>query len=167
MTKLYKYVFGIILLSAISYGGYAQNLRSNQQRKLQQKNFAAPAATKVTRQQNLGLSKIQVVKEAFLKEELGLTKEQDTHFWPVYRKYQSELFEIRRLKRLNNSDAQANGAEQVKKDMDYDAQLVNIRKHYNEEFLKILPSEKVSQLLKSERAFNDELLRKLHSEKQE
>ncbi|MFD2147616.1 hypothetical protein [Mucilaginibacter antarcticus] len=65
MTKLYKYVFGIILLSAISYGGYAQNLRSNQQRKLQQKNFAAPAATKVTRQQNLGLSKIQVVKEAF------------------------------------------------------------------------------------------------------
>ncbi|MFD2147617.1 hypothetical protein [Mucilaginibacter antarcticus] len=68
---------------------------------------------------------------------------------------------------MNNSDAQANGAEQVKKDMDYDAQLVNIRKHYNEEFLKILPSEKVSQLLKSERAFNDELLRKLHSEKQE
>ncbi|MES2807759.1 MAG: hypothetical protein V4619_03995 [Bacteroidota bacterium] len=167
LTTLYKYIFGVMLLMALSYGGYAQNLRPNQpQRKLQQKNFAPPAA-KVAAPQNIGLSKIQGVKEAFLKEELALTKDQDTHFWPVYRKYQAELHEIRRLKRLNNSDAQANGAEQVKKDMDYDAQLVNIRKHYNEEFLKILPSEKVSQLLKSERAFNDELLRKLHNEKQE
>jgi hypothetical protein len=167
MTQLYKYLLSIILLLGFSYSGKSQNLKANQPRRFQQKNFSSPVAKSLPQPQNLGLSKIQVVKEGFLKTELALTKDQDTHFWPVYRKYQSELFEIRRLKRLNNSDAQANGAEQVKKDMEYDAQLMNIRKHYNEEFLKILPSEKVSQLLKSERAFNDELLRKLHNEKQE
>lgn len=165
MTKLYKYVLGIILLSSVSYAGYAQNLRATQQqRRVQPKSLVPATAVKNAQPQNLGLRKIQVVKEAFLKNELSLTKEQDAHFWPLYRQYQSELYEVRRLKRLNNSDAQANGAEQVKKDLDYDAQLVEIRKRYNEEFLKVLPSEKVSQLLKSEREFNDELVRKLHEQ---
>jgi hypothetical protein len=119
----------------------------------------------VVRSQNPGMRRIQVVKESFLSQQLALTRQQGEKFWPIYRQYQNELFEVRRLKRLNNSDAQANGAEQVKKDLDYDAQLVDIRKHYNEEFMKVLPPEKVSQLIKSEREFNDELVRKLHEQK--
>jgi hypothetical protein len=43
----------------------------------------------------------------------------------------------------------------------YDTQLVQIRKHYRDEFLKILPPEKVSEIYKSEREFNDEVLRQL------
>ncbi|HWZ36065.1 MAG TPA: hypothetical protein VNW51_07900 [Mucilaginibacter sp.] len=111
-----------------------------------------------------GMRRIQVVKETFIAQQLNLTRAQADKFWPIYRQYQNDLIEVRRLKRVNNSDAQSNGAEQVKKDLDYDTQLVNIRKKYNDAFLQILPPEKVSQLIKAEREFNDELVRKLHEE---
>jgi hypothetical protein len=112
--------------------------------------------------QNSGMRRIQAVKEGFISRQLNLRPEQAEKFWPLYRQYQSEVWNIRRLKRLNNSDAQANGSEQINKDLDYDTQLVNLRKHYNEEFLKILPPEKVSELYKSEREFTDELIKQVH-----
>jgi hypothetical protein len=161
MNKLYKRIFVILLISCVSYSGYSQNLRAQQQSR-KQTNFT-PKVKTVT-PQNQGMRRIQVVKEAFIGQQLSLTKEQGARFWPIYRQYQNEVYEVRRLKRLNNSDAQANGAEQVKKDLDYDAQLVDLRKHYSDEFLKVLPPEKVSQLIKSEREFNDELVRKLHEQ---
>lgn len=156
LNKLCKHIFIILLLSVVSYRGYSQNLRLQAHPQRQQ--FRA------TRPMNPGMRRIQVVKEAFISQQLDLTHAQADKFWPLYRQYQTDLIEIRRLKRLNNSDNQANGAEQVKKDLDYDAQLVNIRKHYNEQFMKVLPPEKVSQLIKAERQFNDELVRKLHEE---
>lgn len=159
MGKLSKHIFVIILISCISYTAFAQNARMQ----LRQQNLNTP----VIRQQNPGMRRIQVVKEAFIGKQLSLTRGQSDKFWPLYRQYQIELSETRRLKRVNNSDAQANGTEQVKRDMDYDAQLVDIRKHYNEEFLKVLPAEKVSLLIKSERQFTDELVRKLHEQPQQ
>jgi len=66
-----------------------------------------------------------------------------------------------RLKRLNNTDAQVNGTEQVDKDLYYETQIVNIKQRFKNAFLKILPPEKVSELYKSEREFNDELVRSL------
>jgi hypothetical protein len=161
MNKLYKHVFVILLITGFSLSAYSQNFRSTQKRK--QNNYTTPVV-KSLQPLSQGMRRIQVVKENFIGQQLSLSKEQGAKFWPIYRNYQNEMYEIRRLKRLNNSDAQANGPEQVKKDLDYDAQMVDIRKHYNEEFLKILPSEKVSQLLKSEREFNDELVRKLHEQ---
>ncbi|MES2426722.1 MAG: hypothetical protein V4560_07090 [Bacteroidota bacterium] len=158
VNKLYKHVFVILLMLGMGYTAYSQNLRTRMPFREQK------VATKETRALNPGMRRIQVVKESFLGKQLSLTREQGEHFWPLYRQYQSEIFEVRRLKRLNNSDSQANGAEQVKRDLDYDTQLVDIRKHYNEEFMKVLPPEKVSQLIKSEREFNDELVRKLHEQ---
>lgn len=109
-----------------------------------------------------GIQKVQAIKEKFLDQNLQLTTDEAARFWPLYRKYQDEIIEVRRLKRLNNSDAQANGREQVKKDLEYDSRLVEIKTRYNNEFLKILPPEKLSRLYKSEREFNDELIRKLN-----
>ncbi|MES2376165.1 MAG: hypothetical protein V4553_06295 [Bacteroidota bacterium] len=153
-NKLFKYVFVVLVISCSSYSAYSQNARMQlREQKLE---------NRLSRGQTPGMRHVQVVKEAFLNQQLALTRAQGERFWPIYRRYQNELYEVRRLKRLNNSDAQANGAEQVKKDLDYEAQLVDIKKHYNNEFMKILPPEKISQLIKSEREFNDELVRKLH-----
>jgi hypothetical protein len=163
VNKLYKTVF-ITLLLCISFTAYSQNFRAREHSQNQLRVIRPQNQLRMERSQNPGMRRIQVVKEAFLSQQLALTRHQGESFWPIYRQYQNELFEVRRLKRLNNSDAQANGAEQVKKDLDYDAQLVSIRKHYNEEFMKVLPPEKVSQLIKAEREFNDELVRKLHEQ---
>jgi Spy/CpxP family protein refolding chaperone len=140
----------------VSYTGYSQNFRMQLRESAPERRVEKPMAP--------GMRRIQVVKETFIGQQLNLTRAQADRFWPVYRKYQNELIEVRRLKRVNNSDAQSNGVEQVKKDLEYDTQLVNIRKKYNDAFLQILPPEKVSQLIKAEREFNDELVRKLHEE---
>lgn len=157
MNKLSKHIFVILLISCISYPAFSQNIR----RPLQQQNFN----NRATRPPNPGMRRIQVVKEEFIARQLSLSSGQAAKFWPIYRQYQNDLSDIRKLKRLNNSDAQANGSEQVKKDMEYDGQLVDLRKRYYEEFMKVLPPEKVSKLIKSEREFTDELVRKLHEQR--
>jgi hypothetical protein len=96
---------------------------------------------------------------------LALSPEQTLRFEAVYRNYQQETGAVRVLKRLNNSDAQANGADQVNKDLEYETELLNIRKRYTQEFLKIMPPEKVSVIFKSERQFNDEAVRILKENK--
>ncbi|HAL82887.1 MAG TPA: hypothetical protein DCO83_12145 [Mucilaginibacter sp.] len=68
---------------------------------------------------------------------------------------------MRILIRENNSKTSPNGTRQIDNELKYETELVNIRKHYNDEFLKILPPQKVSELYKSEREFNDEVLKQL------
>ncbi len=167
MNKLGKHIFVVLIITCICCTAFAQRRVRVMQPRLnnRQENFSNRQQNfNNSREQNPGVRKVQVVKENFIGRQLNLTPEQGEKFWPMYRQYQNELFEIRRLKRLNNSDAQANGSEQIRKDLDYQSQIVNINKHYNEEFLKILPPEKVSELLKSEHEFNDELIRKLHEQ---
>ncbi len=79
----------------------------------------------------------------------------------MYRQYVQDQTAIRILKRQNNSTTSPDGTVQIDKELAYEQQLVEIRKHYRDEFLKILPPEKVSELYKSEREFNDEVLRQL------
>jgi hypothetical protein len=115
---------------------------------------------RVIRQQN-SISKIEQVRENYIGQRLNLNVEQSQRFWPTYRRYQDALKEVRRLKRINNSKEQANGAEQIRKELYYEGELVNIRKFYTDEFLKILPPDKVSEIFKSEREFTDELIKQL------
>ena len=105
--------------------------------------------------------RIQVVRENFMSRQLNLTPEQAQKFWPLYRRYQDALTAVRKAKRLNNSNSQPDGTDQINKELYYETELVNIRKYYNEEFLKILPPEKVSEIYKSEREFTDELIKQL------
>ena len=160
MKTFTKYIFITLLLIATSYGANAQGIPRNSFRQ---------GNVPVNRQQNFGsanngngLQRVQAIKEDFLGKKLQLSSDEAARFWPVYKRYQDEVTEVLRMKRLNNSDAQANGREQVKKNLEYDSRLVDIRRRYNEEFMKILPPEKVSLLYKGEREFNDELIRKIN-----
>ena len=106
-----------------------------------------------------GGKKIQAVKEGFISQRLDLTQKEAKAFWPLYRKYSEELTAVKILKRINNSNASTDGAQQVDLDLKYETQIVDIKKRYRDEFYKILPPEKVSILYKSEHEFNDEALR--------
>ncbi|MDB5005864.1 MAG: hypothetical protein JWP45_257 [Mucilaginibacter sp.] len=104
---------------------------------------------------------MELVKEGYINRQLKLTTDEAKSFWPVYHQYVQDQTAVRILKRQNNSNNSPNGTQQIDKELDYEAQLVEIRKHYKDEFLKILPAEKVSELYKSERQFNDEVLKQL------
>lgn len=153
----------MIIMVFISLTGYGQRRvivpvqpYNPAQRPVQQYN-QRPAAVKQAKP--AATRKIQAVKESFISQRLNLTSNEAKAFWPLYRKYNEELTAVRILKRINNSSSTADGAKQVDKDLEYESQLVEIKKKYRDEFYKILPPEKVSILYKSEREFNDEALR--------
>jgi hypothetical protein len=111
--------------------------------------------------------RIQLVKASFITTKLGLTPPQYDKFWPLYLKYEADLFDAQRQRRLNNSATQPNGVEQLNNEFAIDQKILDIKKHYNAEFMKILPIDKVSLIYKSEKEFNDEALKQLKERKSE
>ena len=114
----------------------------------------------IVRQQG-GVNKVEEIREQYISKRLNLSAEESQRFWPIFRRYEDAMKAIRIKKRLNNSKAQVNGTEQIQKELFYESELVNTRKYYTDEFLKILPPEKVSEIFKSEREFTDELIKQL------
>jgi hypothetical protein len=105
-------------------------------------------------------NRVEAIKERFIAQQLQLSPQQSRIFFPLYHEYQQELSNIRKLKRLNNMNT-TNGADQVNRDMYYETEILNVKRKFNDAFMRIMPPEKVSQLYKCERAFNDELVHQL------
>jgi len=159
MNKLLKYFFAVIFILCVGYQSYGQVLRPMPPQRFQQRPRFGERV--VVRPNQNTENRVENVKVRFLRQQLNLSPEQASKFFPLYREYQTELFNMLKLKRLNNTNAQANGTEQIDKDMYYDTQIINIKQRFKTDFLRILPPEKVSELYKSEREFNDELVRSL------
>jgi hypothetical protein len=154
MDKLLKYFFLALMMTGLgNYDAFAQvDMRSNLNRSSSQN-----ANVKFKRN-----PKLYAARNKFLSQQLALSDADARKFWPIYNQYQEELTAVLILKRMNNQNPQVSGTEQIDKDISYDSQILNIKKHYRDEFLKILPSEKVNMLYKSEREFNDEVKRQLN-----
>jgi hypothetical protein len=153
MHKILKPVWAILFVLAFSLAGYGQMRyeRVPVQRGLPLNRVNRPMPGR----------RIELVKESFIARQLKLTPDQSKAFWPLYRQYVQEQTAIHILKRINNSNGAADGTQQIDKELDYESQLVTTRKHYRDEFLKILPPEKVSELYKCEQEFKDEVLKQL------
>jgi len=158
MNKLLKYVFALLFVCT-GYQSYAQYYPGPRYVP------GPPPGARVVVRQNSPENRVLSVKERFIKKQLRLSPEQAQKFYPLYHEYQMELFNMQRLKRLNNSSVQPDGTTQVNKDLYYETQIINIKQRFKDAFLKILPPEKVSELYKSEREFNDELVRSLSERK--
>jgi hypothetical protein len=159
MNKLIKPILCILFVLAFGYNSFGQRRVRIPVQPYGPVYRPAPHINP-NRQPNPG-KRIELVKEGYISLRLKLTPEEGRAFWPLYRQYVQEQTAIRILKRQNNSNASVDGTVQIDKELAYEQQLVEIRKHYRDEFLKILPPEKVSELYKSEREFNDEVLRQL------
>ena len=105
--------------------------------------------------------RLEQIKESFLARRLNLTPDQSRAFWPVYRRYVQDQTAVRIAKRENLSTQTPNGSQQAVNELQYETELVNIRRQYLSEFMKILPPEQDSLLYTSERDFNDEVVRQL------
>ncbi|WP_460692752.1 hypothetical protein [Mucilaginibacter puniceus] len=162
MNKFSKAVFIIIFMVGLAYTSFAQrnNLRQ------QSFNRSAPATTPVNDNAANAdqTAKLRKIKEQYFVRELGLSSNQAqaNKFLNVYRSWQNTMAEIRRLKRLNNSSSQSNGPAQLEKDLAYDRQLIDAKEHFQNEFLKILSPQKLSELYKLEQKFKDEIFRNLN-----
>jgi hypothetical protein len=158
MNKLIKPILGILFILAFGHESFGQRRIIPVQR------YGPPVSVPIQRNNQNKLNqgkRMELVKEGFISKQLKLTPQESKMFWPIYHQYVQELTGVRILKRLNNSKTSPDGTEQIDKELEYETEMVNIRKHYRDEFLKILPPTKVSELYKSEREFNDEVLKQL------
>jgi len=149
MYKFGRHIFIVLLLLVIGYQSFGQlhpvirRPPNFQQRVIK--------STQVSR--------VEAVKEKYIAKRLNLTSDQSGRFWPIYRRYRDALAAVRAKKHAN--DSQPDGAEQISNELFYESELVNIRKFYTDEFLKVLPPEKVSEMFKAEKEFTNELIRQL------
>ena len=104
---------------------------------------------------------IEALKASYITKRLDLTPEEAQKFWPVYNEYQGYITNIYRKKRENQQVNKDNAQEALKNDLDYDTQILNVKKKYQKEFSKVLPSEKVLALIQAEREFREELIKEL------
>jgi hypothetical protein len=155
MYKLAKHIFIIFLFLGFCTTSFGQVVRPLLRRP---QNFQERV---IQRPQNRGINRIEAVREEYISKRLSMGADQGQRFWPIYRRYRAALKQILAAKRRNNSADQPNGTDQINKELYYESELVNTRKYYTDEFLKILPPEKVSLIFKSERDFNDELIKQL------
>ncbi len=87
---------------------------------------------------------IEALKVAFISRELQLTPEEAQQFWPIYNQYSNEI------KETMKSDPDV---------LDRDERILNIRKRYKDQFIKILGPDRLNRLFEAEGRFHQLLIR--------
>ena len=93
---------------------------------------------------------IEALKVAYISKELELTPDEAQKFWPVYNQYSREMKELRRATKDNNDV------------LDRDERVLNLRKHYREQFSRILGAERMNRLYDTEGHFHQLLIKAMH-----
>ncbi|MCR9182094.1 MAG: sensor of ECF-type sigma factor [Flavobacteriaceae bacterium] len=120
--------------------------------------------------------KIKAMKTAFITQELNLTPAEAEKFWPVYNKYDSQIWALKRKEReevtkvmRNNiqtlNDSQASDLLQKMNSLKQDEQ--KLQQQMEAELLKQISPVKLLQLRKAEHDFQMQLLKKYRGGKKE
>jgi hypothetical protein len=95
-----------------------------------------------------GEGRLQSLEIAYLTKELNLSPEEAQKFWPLYNQYANEMRDA--FKNRKKGDV-----------LDSQQQLLDVRKKYRNEFLKILSQERVNKFFNAENKFRDMIRREL------
>lgn len=96
--------------------------------------------------------KIQALYIAYISQQLNLTQDEAKQFWPVHTQYDAELKSISR----------------TQNELDIQQASLNIKKKYQDKFVKILGAERTNNFYKTDAEFRKrmvERLRKLRQDK--
>ncbi len=94
--------------------------------------------------------KIQALKIAFITQKLELTSDEAQKFWPIYSQYENEMKQL--LLERKNFDV-----------IESDESLLNIRKKYRPEFIRVIGQPRINKLFNDEQEFRGVLLRHLQN----
>ncbi|HVG42653.1 MAG TPA: hypothetical protein VM888_13670 [Chitinophagaceae bacterium] len=99
-----------------------------------------------------GSKKVEEIQKAYFTEELSLTPEESTKFFPVYNSYREELKTIKKDK----------GTDEIQ----YAEQILTVRKKYKAQFKEVLGTdERVNNIFVAEKNFKKILEEELDKRK--
>lgn len=144
-----KLLIAIIILSTLSTGAWSQ-----QHRPMERMNDAK-------------LERIHAARMAYITDRLHLSEQQSSQFVPLYNEYDQEIrntraFFFKKYKGINPDQADDGTARQAIDDnLDYQQQVIDIKRKYNDRFLKVISPQQLSDLNKAEREFRQILMQRL------
>jgi len=114
-------------------------------------------------------------KVAFLTNKLDLTPNEAEKFWPIYNEMDKQRSEVQQERRKLEREVQAatenlSDKQIIKLTRDYTGNMekeCHLSTTYNEEFLKILPPQKVLRLYKAENEFRMYMFRRFREHQQQ
>lgn len=110
------------------------------------------------------MERVHAIKVAYLTDKLQLTSEQSARFWPVYNKYEDERKQLMRSYRKDHMGSE-NGSEDPMRSIDNDIaaqeKMLDLRKKYKDEFLKVISAQQLATLIESEKEFKRLLLQQM------
>src|SRR5579872_6499563 len=110
-------------------------------------------------QQRRPNERIHAAKIAYITDRLHLTAEQSGNFIPLYNEFEHEIWETRQafFKKYGGPDPgnadDATYRQYIDDNLDYQQQVIEIKRKYNDRFLKILSAPQLADLPKAEREF--------------
>lgn len=91
---------------------------------------------------------IEALKVAFISKELELTPEEAQKFWPIYNQYSKELA----IASKDNTDV-----------LERDEKVLNVRKRYKEQFIKVLGQPRINKMYGAEGRFHKILIKAMRN----
>ena len=99
-------------------------------------------------------SKIEALKIAFISKKLDLSPDEAQKFWPVYNQYFKEMRQA--IKNHKEDD------DEIEKEQ----QVIDIRKKYKEQFIKVIGQPRMNKLFHAERDFRRILIDRIKNRQQ-
>ncbi len=122
-------------------------------------------------QQGQGMARIHAAKMAYITDRLHLTARQSGDFIPLFNDYESEIRDTRQsfFKKYNGihpDDADdATSRRFIDDNLDYQQQVIEIKRKYNDRFLKIISPQQLADLYTAEREFKQMLIKRLKQQR--
>jgi hypothetical protein len=117
------------------------------------------------------MERIHAAKMAYITDRLHLTEEQSMRFIPLYNQYDREIRNTRqdyfsRSRGQQNYDNDEAAARQAVDDnLNYQQDVIEIKRRYNDLFLKVISAQQLADLYRSEREFKQILLQRIKQQR--
>ena len=119
------------------------------------------------------MERIHAAKMAYITDRLNLSTEQSSGFIPIYKEYEAEMKDTRKsfLQKYKGMDMDAandaTAMQYVDDNLDFQAKAIDIKRKYNDRFLKVISPQQISDLNKAEREFKQILMKRLNERREE
>lgn len=110
------------------------------------------------------MERIHAIKVAYLTDKLQLTSEQSARFWPVYNRFEEEKKALVRTYRKDNNIGDAANEDPLRsidEDIELQQRMLDLRKEYKDEFLKVISPQQLATLTEAEREFKRLLIQQI------
>lgn len=123
-------------------------------------------AVTVSAQGNRGFdaAKFESQLEQYITTEAGLTPQEASSFFPVYREMKRKQYALMSSERRNrfvSVDDDKACAEAIKKHDENDIAIKELIRDYHQKFLKILPANKVFKIIRAEDRYHRQALKRV------